>query len=64
MRVERINKILLAPNLSAEEAKIVAEQEGCTGYYLIIPPSMMGKVTAETIYPYVVTEVSEDIIDE
>lgn len=64
MRVERIIKILLAPNLNGEEAKVIAEQEGCSGYYLTIPPSMMGKVTADTIYPYVVTEVYEDIIDE
>ena len=59
-----IVKTLLAPNLSNEEAAVIAQQEGCSGFYLTIPPSMMNKVTEDTVYPFVVTEVFEQIIDE
>lgn len=59
-----IVKTLLAPNLSSEEAALTAQQEGCSGFYLVIPPSMMNKVTEDTVYPFVVTEVFEQIIDE
>jgi len=64
MKVETTIKTLLAPNLTDAEAKAIAEQEGCSGYYLIIPPSMMDKVTNETIYPFVVTQIFEEIIGE
>ena len=64
MKVDMIVKTLLAPNLSSEEAAIIAQQEECSGFYLVIPPSMMNKVSEETVYPFVVTEVFEQIIDE
>lgn len=64
MRVERTVKILLAPNLTSEEATVIAEQEGCSGFYLSIPPSMIQYITEDTVYPFVVTQVFEDIIDE
>lgn len=64
MRVERTVKILLAPNLTSEEATVIAEQEGCSGFYLSIPPSMIPYITEDTVYPFVVTQVFEDIIDE
>ena len=64
MKVETIIKTLLAPNLTNEEAKVLAEQEGCSGYYLSVPPSMIDKVTEETIFPLVVTQVFEEIIGE
>lgn len=64
MKVETVVKLLLAPNLTDEQAKIVAEQEGCSGYYLTIPPSMFDKITNETVYPFVVIQVFEEIIDE
>lgn len=64
MKVDMIVKTLLAPNLSSEEAAVIAQQEGCSGFYLVIPPSMMNKVSEDTVYPFVVTEVFEQIIDE
>jgi hypothetical protein len=64
MKVETTIKTLLAPNLTDEEAKLIAEQEGCSGYYLIIPPSMQGNITEETIYPFVVSQTFEEIIGE
>ena len=64
MKVETIVKTLLAPNLTDEQAKIIAEQEGCSGYYLVVPPSMLDKVTSNTIYPFVVTQIFEEIIGE
>jgi len=64
MKVETTIKTLLAPNLTHEEAKVIAEQGGCSGYYLIIPPAMMDKVTEETVYPFVVSQTFEEIIGE
>lgn len=64
MKVDMIVKTLLAPNLSSEEATIIAQQEGCSGFYLTIPPSMINKITEDTVYPFVVTEIFEQIIDE
>lgn len=64
MKVETTIKLLLAPNLNDAEAKVIAEQEGCSGYYLIIPPSMLDKVTSDTVYPFVVTQIFEEIIGE
>lgn len=64
MKVETTIKTLLAPNSTHEEAKTIAEQEGCSGYYLVVPPSMQDKVTEETIYPFVVSQTFEEIIGE
>jgi hypothetical protein len=51
-----IIKTLLAPTSTAEEATLIAEATGCSGFYLTIPPSMMDNVEEGDTFPLIVEE--------
>jgi len=57
-----ITRTLLAPNSTKEEAELLCKENNCSGYYLIIPPSMEDNVEADDVFPLVVEE--EFIQDE
>lgn len=49
-------KVLLAPNLTDEQALAIALENGCSGYYLTIPPSMQDNVSEGDTFPMIVEE--------
>lgn len=51
-----IIRTLLAPTSTAEEAKRIAEENNCSAYYLIIPPSMWDDVHEGDTFPLVIEE--------
>lgn len=51
-----IVRTLLAPTSTAEEATLIAESTGCSGFYLIIPPSMLDNVEEGDTFPLIVEE--------
>lgn len=51
-----IVKTLLAPTSTAEEATLIAEATGCSGFYLTIPPSMLDNVEEGDTFPLIVEE--------
>jgi len=57
-----ITRTLLAPTSTKEEAELLCKEANCSGYYLIIPPSMLDNVEADDVFPLVVEE--EFIQDE
>lgn len=57
-------RILLAPTSTAEEAKAIAEANNCSGYYLVIPPSMLDNVEEGDIFPMIIEEEYEQLEGE
>lgn len=49
-------RTLLAPTSTKEEAELLAKANGCSGYYLVIPPSMLDNVEEGDTFPLVVEE--------
>jgi hypothetical protein len=51
-----ITRTLLAPTSTKEEAELLCKEANCSGYYLIIPPSMLDNVEEGDVFPLVVEE--------
>jgi len=49
-------RTLLAPTSTKEEAALLAEANGCSGYYLVIPPSLLDDVKEGDTFPLIVEE--------
>lgn len=49
-------RILLAPTSTKEEAELLTKENNCSGYYLVIPPSMLDNVEEGDTFPLVVEE--------
>jgi len=51
-----IVRTLLAPTSTAAEAKAIAEANGCSCYYLVVPPSMQDNIEEGDTFPLIVEE--------
>jgi hypothetical protein len=51
-----IVRTLLAPTSTKEEATLLAKENDCSCFYLVIPPSMLDNVEADDTFPLVVEE--------
>jgi len=49
-------RTLLAPTSTKEEAELLAKENGCSGYYLVIPPSLLDDVKEGDTFPLIVEE--------
>jgi hypothetical protein len=49
-------RTLLAPTSTKEEAELLAKAARCSGYYLVIPPSMLDNVEEGDTFPLVIEE--------
>lgn len=49
-------RTLLAPTSTKEEATLLAKENNCSCFYLVIPPSMLDNVEEGDTFPLVVEE--------
>ena len=49
-------RILLAPNLTNDEAHKLAVDNDCSAYYLVIPPSMEDNIKDGDTFPLIIEE--------
>jgi len=49
-------RTLLAPTSTKEEAELLAKENNCSGYYLVIPPSLLDNVEEGDTFPLVIEE--------
>ena len=51
-----IVRTLLAPTSTKEEATLLAEANGCSCFYLVIPPSLLDDVKEGDTFPLIIEE--------